>query len=81
MVRHTVSGHFTLLRDLDLDALFYCFINNCQVYRSHVGETLKGGYHDDATENRYAVTALASRHIHDVTNEDVTKRSERATLS
>ena len=29
---------------------------------------LKGGYHDNADENRYVVTARHSREIRDVTN-------------
>ena len=32
---------------------------------------LKGGYHDDAAENGYVVTARHSREIRDVTNADV----------
>ena len=39
---------------------------------------LKGGYHDDTAENGYVVTARHSHEIRDVTNGDVTKRSESA---
>ena len=39
-----------------------------------------GGYHNDAAENGYVVTAQNSRKIRDVTNGGVTKRSEMAKL-
>ena len=39
-------------------------------------QSLQRGYHDDAAENGYVVTAWHSRHIHEVTNRNVIIRSE-----
>ena len=51
--------------------------DKCHIKREILDQKLKGGYHDDAAENGYVVTAQNSREIRDVTNGGVTKRSER----
>ena len=57
MVRHTVSGYFTLLQDLNLDVIFYCPDTTDQCQGGNKFYKRKRRYHEWVTNVKYAAVS------------------------